>query len=91
MRRILIFLLALSLVAPSLAQKKQTAKKKTTTKRVVKKVQHRKPVEFSLGAYAKVPLGATVSIGAGSVAPAAAAAAGKSEGEKKVGRRGKKG
>lgn len=37
MRRILIFLLALSLVAPSLAQKKQTAKKKTTTKRVVKK------------------------------------------------------
>ena len=61
------------------------------TKRVVKKVQHRKPVEFSLGAYAKVPLGATVSIGAGSVAPAAAAAAGKSEGAKKEGRRGKKG
>lgn len=59
------------------------------TKRVVKKVQHRKPVEFSLGAYAKVPLGATVSIGAGSVAPAAPATAVKSEGAKKEGRRAK--
>lgn len=38
MRRIFIFLLALSFAVPSLAQKKQsTTKKKTTTKRVVKK------------------------------------------------------
>lgn len=33
------------------------------TKRVVKKVQHRKPVEFSLGAFASVSIGAPISIG----------------------------
>ncbi len=42
MRRIFIFLLALSFVVPSMAQKKQTAKKKATTKRVVKKTTKKK-------------------------------------------------
>lgn len=33
------------------------------TKRVVKKVQHHKPAEFSLGAFASVSIGAPISIG----------------------------
>ena len=40
------------------------------TKRVVKKVQHHKPAEFSLGAFASVSIGAPISIGV-ATAPAA--------------------